>query len=131
MSEYEIFSSDEEYEPELPSRKKQQKEKRVKVKTESSSSNFFKEVFSLNYLSITLSVFSVLFTMLMGFIPLVSATRATYQAVGAFFFLGFGFALAGLVLEAVKMAINKKVQFNVNLVFVITALVLSAVVLFI
>ena len=131
MSEYEIFSSDEELEPEIPSRKKQQKEKRVKEKTNCKACNFFKEAFGLNYVSITLSVMSVLFTMLMGFIPLVSSTLEAFHAVAAFFFLGFGAAFAGLIIEAVKMIISKKAQFNINLVFVICALVLSSVVLFV
>ncbi|MGN0748659.1 MAG: hypothetical protein ACI4L1_03195 [Christensenellales bacterium] len=130
MNDYDILSDDEEetdVEPEICVEEKKIKTQKVLKMKDSNKNNFFKSAFSLNFLPITLSIISMFLTMFVKFIPLVSYSSSSYKAVGALFFISFGVALAGLVIEIIKMAKEKRFIFSVSLILPLVAIAILAI----
>lgn len=125
MSEYEIFNDEEEV---VPEQLEPKKEKRSKERKSSQASEFFKTAFSMEYLSLSLSIIAIFFSLFIGFLPLVSGTEGTYITVAIFFFIAFSCGFAGLVLESIKMIKEKKFVFSVQLFVVIVALMIICLV---
>lgn len=125
MSEYEIFNDEEEV---VPEQLEPKKEKRNKERKPSQAGEFFKTAFSMEYLSLSLSIIAIFFSLFIGFLPLVSGTQGTYITVAIFFFIAFSCAFAGLVLESIKMIREKKFVFSVQLFVVIVALMIVCLV---
>ena len=65
--------------------------------------------------------------MFIKFIPLVSYSSSSYKAVGALFFISFGVALAGLVIEIIKMAKEKRFIFSVSLILPLVSIAILAI----
>lgn len=126
MSEYEIFNNTDE-----PVVQKKQKSVKVKEKKDKKSCNcsFLKDAFSLNNISLPLSIFSVLFSLLAGFISIVGSTYGAYITFAVFAFIGIALSISSFVIEAIKMVKNKNFQFNIQIVFVIVSLVVAALAL--
>ena len=132
MSEYEIFNNTEEpvvQKKQKPVKIKEKKVKEKKVKQQSCDCSFLKDAFNLNNISLPLSVFSVLFSLVAGFISIVGTTYGAYITFAIFAFFGIALAVSSLVIETIKMVKNKSAQFNIQIVFVVVSLVISALVL--
>ncbi len=121
MSEYEIFGEDEEFEP-MP--KQEKKETIYKEKKQCCFNSFFKELFSLNNVSLFLSICSIFLTLILGLTTLVAKTKGAFIAVAIFFVFGFMLGFAGLIVEIVKMVKQKHFSFSVHFVLSIVSLFL-------
>ncbi len=121
MSEYEIFNDDEEYTPEPPRNKEKNNEGCCK--------KFFKDLFTMEYISLFLTVLSIFFSFLVGMIPLFNASPSAFAAVAVFFLFSFCLALGGLVVEVVKVVKNKQFNFNLQIILVIASLLIACLVL--
>lgn len=84
-------------------------------KSKKGNSNFLKKAFSLEYVSIPLSVFSLVLSLLVVFMPLASYTLPVYKASISLFFIAFIFSLSGIIIEFIKNIKNDKSSFNVQL----------------
>lgn len=122
MSEYEIFNDEEEVIPyETKKEKKQKGERTCKFK------NFVKSAFSLENLALSLGVISMFLSLFVGFLPLVSLTEATYITIAVFFFIAFSCAFAGIVIEAIKAAREKKFVFSIQLFIAVFAMLIACI----
>lgn len=121
MSEYEIFNDEEQIKIEPEKKAKPVKIKVEKEKKECVCCNFFKEVFSLALLPLTLAIIGIFFALFAQFTPMVVLSAASAIASACFFFIGFACAFAGLILEVVDMVKNKKFVFNIKLLIIILA----------
>lgn len=119
MREHEIFNSDEE--DVLVESKPEVKIKECKIK------NFFKNLFSFEFLPVFLSVLSFFFTLFANFLPMVVGSVET---MAAFFFVAFALGLAGLVVALIPMIKNKKLTMNVQLVLSLVSLLVALPTLF-
>lgn len=83
--------------------------------------NFFDVIFSKKFLSLTFSVLSLFFLLFMKFMVVCGVTSRAFH--GIFFFISAGLALTSTVLNVVKFAKNKKIEFDVatilNLIVVV------------
>ena len=121
MTEYEIYDNNEDNDNE---------QKEIILNTNKKNKNFrFKDLFNLNFISITLAIISIFCSMLVGFIPLVKISNSSLLACASFFFIGFALAFAGLIIETIKMVKFKEIKFNVQLLIVIIALIISCLLL--
>ncbi len=121
MSEYEIFNEDEEYAPQQPKNKEKQGEGCCK--------SFFKNLFTLEYISLFLTVLSIFFSFLVGLIPLFTASPSAFAAVAVFFLFSFCLAFSGLVVEVVKFVKNKQFNLNLQIILVFVSLLVACLVL--
>jgi hypothetical protein len=127
MSEYEIFNNDEEIKI-VPETKKPKKEKKVvsqktaSEKTESSFVKFLKQAFSLYYLPLTLSIFTILFAFLSKFILIFAVTPGGFAAAASFFFIGFACVFASLLLELMYIIKTSRLEFNLKILFILASL---------
>ena len=117
MSEYEIFNDETEVVPE--------QNKKEKRKIESENKNLVKKIFSLTHISLFLSVISLLFSFLVAFLPLVSQTMETINAIAALFFFAFFIGLTGLIIEIFNPAKTKQTVPLLHLVLSILSIVVS------
>lgn len=119
MSEHEIFNSDED---DILTETKP----KVAIK-ENKAKNFFKTLFSFEFLPVFLAVASVFFTLFANFLPMIVGS---VELMAAFFFIAFGLGLAGLVVALIPMIRNKKLTMNVQIILSVVALILSLPTLF-
>lgn len=83
--------------------------------------NFFDVVFSKKFLSLTFSIFALFFLMFMKFMAVCGVTSRAFH--GIFFFISAGFALTSTILNVIKFAKNKKIEFDVATIFNLIVLV--------
>ncbi len=123
MSEYEIFNDEED--EVIPYETK--KEKKTRRERNCKFENFVKSAFSLENLALSLGIISMFFSLFVGFLPLVSLSRGACITVAIFFFVAFACAFAGVVIESIKMAKEKKFVFSIQLFISIFALLIACI----
>lgn len=122
MSEYEIFNDEDEVVPyETKKEKKPRRERNCKFE------NFVKAAFSLENLALSLGIISMFFSLFVGFLPLVSLSRGACITVAIFFFAAFACAFAGIIIESIKIAKEKKFVFSIQLFISIFALLIACI----
>lgn len=129
MSEYEIFNGNEEVEPEIiieEKQKKIKKEKPVSETKECKAKVFFAKAFSLEHVSISLSIVSLFLTIFVKLVPL-SGTVAGIATACVFYVLSLCCGITGLIVEVVKMARQRSFVFSVHLVVVLVALLIASI----
>lgn len=92
------------------------------------STNFFKKAFSLQYISLPLSLLSLLLSLLVVFMPLVSYTLAIHHASISLFFIAFILSLSGLIIEIVKLIKNEQSAFSIQIAIVMFSLFIVCIV---
>ena len=94
----------------------------------SSSANFFKKAFSLEYISLPLAFFSLILNLLVIFMLLANYSQEIHYATISLFFISFILALSGVVIEFIKIIRGQKAVVNVQLVAVMFAIFISCIV---
>ncbi len=92
------------------------------------SSNFFKKAFSLQYISLPLSILSLLLSLLVVFMPLASYTLAVHHAAISLFFIAFILSLSGIIIEVIKLIKNDQSTFSIQLAIVMFSLFIVCIV---
>lgn len=83
--------------------------------------NFFDVIFSKKFLSITFSIIALFLTLFIKFMAICGVTSRAFH--GIFFFIAAGFAFTGTIMNLVKFAKNKKIEFDVATIINIVTLV--------
>lgn len=83
--------------------------------------NFFDVIFSKKFLSLTFSVISLFLLFFMKFMAVCGVVSRAFH--GIFFFLSASFALTSTILNVIKFARNKKIEFDVATIFNLIVLV--------
>lgn len=128
MNDYDILSDDEEQsvEPEIVVEPKKIKKQKVLKMEKQSGNNFFKNAFSFGFLPISLSIISFFLTMFVKFLPILGSTGSLLTA-GILFFISFAVALAGLIIEIIKMSKEKRFVFSVHLMLPLVSIAVLAI----
>ena len=122
MSEYEIFGEDEEFEPRETKPKKQ---KIYKEKKSCRLSPILRDLFSINNISILLSIISIFFTIIVGITTLLARTESAFITIIVFFTFAIITAFVGLIFEVFKMLKLNQFVFSVHFILVIFAMIIS------
>lgn len=83
--------------------------------------NFFDVIFSKKFLPLTLSVLALFFLLFMKFMAVCGVVSRAFH--GIFFFISAGLALTSTILNVIRFAKNKKIEFDVATIFNLIVLI--------
>lgn len=122
MSEYEIFNGGDNIEIIPEPKKRKQKKTTVKVKDEPKCEcKFFKQAFSCENISVSLSVLAIFFAFFVNFIPIMTLNKAGLISAGIFFLLGFTAVFTALIFEIISTVRKKEFIFNGKSILILLA----------